>query len=125
MEFAAVHHRPPSLRRRFPVQEQRDGGRGVVQNRVDQEATGFHLRDIEIRDAETKANKLNHRRARCSLKLVIASRGSGFGLPIQEDRDGRGCFFGDGVHQESLAVGRDHVLLPVEDLDSATDVRGK
>ncbi len=54
-----------------------------------------------------------------------ASRGSGSGLPIQNDGDRGGCFFRDGVHQEPLAVRRDHVLIAGKGLQRATHTRGE
>src|SRR6185369_136732 len=39
-------------------------------------------------------------------------RRSWFGLPVVDERDGRGrAFFGGEIHQESLAIGRHRVFL--------------
>ena len=57
-------------------------------------------------------------------KLLSLYRSSWFGLPVQDDRNGRGGFFGDG-HQEPLAVGRDAVLLTERVGQSATHMCGE
>jgi hypothetical protein len=49
----------------------------------------------------------------CELDFGFGPRRSEFGLPIQENNNGRAAgFFRDRVHDEGLAVVRDHVLLP-------------